>query len=97
MHFIKYDLLHQTKHTYKIPTEGQKGVAATLRGLLLKSYSVTASSSLGCIGWTCLLYTSDAADEEFRVDLGGRRIIKKKRDGLLGTFMLLCLTLNNTG
>src|SRR5664279_5406688 len=27
---------------------------------------------------TCLLYTSDAADEEDSVDLGGRRIIKKK-------------------
>ena len=26
----------------------------------------------------CLLYTSDAADELCRVDLGGRRIIKKK-------------------
>ena len=26
----------------------------------------------------CLLYTSDAADERSRVDLGGRRIIKKK-------------------
>ena len=26
----------------------------------------------------CLLYTSDAADERFSVDLGGRRIIKKK-------------------
>ena len=31
------------------------------------------------ISWTCLLYTSDAADEEDSVDLGGRRIIKKKR------------------
>ena len=34
----------------------------------------------------CLLYTSDAADERSSVDLGGRRIIKKKnryeRDGL---------------
>src|SRR5664280_3288637 len=31
--------------------------------------------------WTtaCLLYTSDAADEEDSVDLGGRRIIKKKK------------------
>eukprot|EP00658_Telonema_sp_P-2_P067307 TRINITY_DN5622_c0_g1_i2.p1 TRINITY_DN5622_c0_g1~~TRINITY_DN5622_c0_g1_i2.p1 ORF type:complete len:589 (-),score=142.27 TRINITY_DN5622_c0_g1_i2:57-1823(-) len=28
---------------------------------------------------TCLLYTSDAADEEDSVDLGGRRIIKKKK------------------
>src|SRR5665811_15579 len=26
----------------------------------------------------CLLYTSDAADDLTRVDLGGRRIIKKK-------------------
>ena len=28
--------------------------------------------------WGCLLYTSDAADERSSVDLGGRRIIKKK-------------------
>ena len=28
--------------------------------------------------WLCLLYTSDAADERSSVDLGGRRIIKKK-------------------
>src|SRR5678816_2863164 len=27
---------------------------------------------------SCLLYTSDAADERSSVDLGGRRIIKKK-------------------
>ena len=27
--------------------------------------------------YSCLLYTSDAADEEDSVDLGGRRIIKK--------------------
>ena len=29
-------------------------------------------------GDLCLLYTSDAADERSSVDLGGRRIIKKK-------------------
>ena len=29
----------------------------------------------------CLLYTSDAADDSLRVDLGGRRIIKKKNSG----------------
>src|SRR5665648_1291724 len=29
--------------------------------------------------YSCLLYTSDAADEEDSVDLGGRRIIKKKK------------------
>src|SRR5450756_646613 len=28
--------------------------------------------------WSCLLYTSDAADDLLCVDLGGRRIIKKK-------------------
>ena len=28
---------------------------------------------------TCLLYTSDAADEEDRVDLGGPRLLKKKK------------------
>ena len=33
-------------------------------------------ASLQCAG--CLLYTSDAADERSSVDLGGRRIIKKK-------------------
>src|SRR5665648_1123832 len=31
------------------------------------------------LGDICLLYTSDAADEEDSVDLGGRRIIKKKK------------------
>ena len=35
----------------------------------------------GCV---CLLYTSDAADERSSVDLGGRRIIKKKKSVKLG-------------
>ena len=30
------------------------------------------------VAQVCLLYTSDAADERSSVDLGGRRIIKKK-------------------
>ena len=30
--------------------------------------------------YLCLLYTSDAADERSSVDLGGRRIIKKKKE-----------------
>ena len=34
-------------------------------------------ATLGRFG--CLLYTSDAADERSSVDLGGRRIIKKKK------------------
>ena len=31
---------------------------------------------------SCLLYTSDAADERSSVDLGGRRIIKKKKKNI---------------
>ena len=34
---------------------------------------------IGDLRFICLLYTSDAADEEDSVDLGGRRIIKKKK------------------
>ena len=30
----------------------------------------------------CLLYTSDAADERSSVDLGGRRIIKNKKNDI---------------
>ena len=32
------------------------------------------------VPYGCLLYTSDAADERSSVDLGGRRIIKKKKN-----------------
>ena len=39
--------------------------------------SFVGSKSLYTI---CLLYTSDAADERSSVDLGGRRIIKKKKN-----------------
>ena len=39
----------------------------------------------------CLLYTSDAADERSSVDLGGRRIIKKKKNTTLHS-----LSHNNT-
>ena len=31
------------------------------------------------LAYSCLLYTSDAADERSSVDLGGRRLIKKKK------------------
>ena len=35
---------------------------------------------------SCLLYTSDAADEEDSVDLGGRRIIKKVNKARISKF-----------
>ena len=45
---------------------------------LLRSHLSAFCFSDGRIGSPCLLYTSDAADERSSVDLGGRRIIKKK-------------------
>ena len=38
----------------------------------------TRKRRLTSVSQLCLLYTSDAADERSSVDLGGRRIIKKK-------------------
>ena len=41
---------------------------------------VCAKLRMSSIICGCLLYTSDAADERSSVDLGGRRIIKKKKN-----------------
>ena len=45
--------------------------------ITLSSWKLSEEKHVGLIG-ACLLYTSDAADERSSVDLGGRRIIKKK-------------------
>src|SRR5678815_6125837 len=45
---------------------------------MFKGYRVQHNNILGPYKG-CLLYTSDAADERSSVDLGGRRIIKKKK------------------
>ena len=53
--------------------------------LITSSTSLIISGSSAEVGSSksmilgCLLYTSDAADERSSVDLGGRRIIKKKK------------------
>ena len=41
-----------------------------------------AKAEMEWLKWknTCLLYTFDAADDRLCVDLGGRRIIKKKKN-----------------
>eukprot|EP00658_Telonema_sp_P-2_P041933 TRINITY_DN30049_c0_g1_i1.p1 TRINITY_DN30049_c0_g1~~TRINITY_DN30049_c0_g1_i1.p1 ORF type:complete len:173 (+),score=28.31 TRINITY_DN30049_c0_g1_i1:393-911(+) len=46
-------------------------------------FTLPLNPTMECTGliFSCLLYTSDAADEEDSVDLGGRRIIKKKIQG----------------
>src|SRR5674536_399381 len=48
-------------------------------GVLIWFFQFFLFPSYGVVSYpSCLLYTSDAADEEDSVDLGGRRIIKKK-------------------
>ena len=51
--------------------------ATILATIALRSAASRASTSKPGTSGTCLLYTSDAADERSSVDLGGRRIIKK--------------------
>ena len=43
-----------------------------------EDYALTPATESVILPAGCLLYTSDAADERSSVDLGGRRIIKKK-------------------
>ena len=61
---------------------GCKGVISVVANIIPRQISEICDFALsGSINHanTCLLYTSDAADEEDSVDLGGRRIIKKKK------------------
>eukprot|EP00658_Telonema_sp_P-2_P008174 TRINITY_DN13067_c0_g1_i3.p1 TRINITY_DN13067_c0_g1~~TRINITY_DN13067_c0_g1_i3.p1 ORF type:complete len:196 (-),score=54.03 TRINITY_DN13067_c0_g1_i3:49-552(-) len=53
-------------------------------GDLLNSDLDVFSPAPSAMPSNCLLYTSDAADEEDSVDLGGRRIIKKKKNKKIG-------------
>ena len=51
----------------------------TFVGLLVSLFlTISGSTILNMWYDSCLLYTSDAAEERSSVDLGGRRIIKKK-------------------
>src|SRR5678815_1066850 len=64
-----------------------EGGASSVQTLTNKTLDAEGTGNLITIPFTvfwpaavcdCLLYTSDAADERSSVDLGGRRIIKKK-------------------
>src|SRR5664279_2138440 len=65
------------RHARDYPRTGPEKRA----GSAFAPLSTRRSQQAPCAGlpYTCLLYTSDAADEEDSVDLGGRRIIKKKK------------------
>src|SRR5664279_5469614 len=54
--------LDRTRFVWPVTVDGVVALTAAQMSYLLEA---------------CLLYTSDAADEEDSVDLGGRRIIKK--------------------
>ena len=64
-----------------VAVSGRNGSGKTTVTRLLTGLEYPASGNIFFDGMdiTCLLYTSDAADEEDSVDLGGRRIIKKKK------------------
>eukprot|EP00828_Plagiopyla_frontata_P043795 TRINITY_DN6967_c0_g1_i2.p2 TRINITY_DN6967_c0_g1~~TRINITY_DN6967_c0_g1_i2.p2 ORF type:complete len:352 (+),score=62.38 TRINITY_DN6967_c0_g1_i2:1053-2108(+) len=59
----------------ELEQKGQKAKKKQIKSAFMEKYQVPDIESLS----TCLLYTSDAADEEDSVDLGGRRILKKKK------------------
>ena len=63
------DSLKGVRYVPEHPTSGNAMSVAQI------SRDIESIKNLGA----CLLYTSDAADERSSVDLGGRRIIKKKR------------------
>eukprot|EP00658_Telonema_sp_P-2_P032184 TRINITY_DN23892_c0_g1_i1.p1 TRINITY_DN23892_c0_g1~~TRINITY_DN23892_c0_g1_i1.p1 ORF type:complete len:120 (-),score=13.39 TRINITY_DN23892_c0_g1_i1:9-368(-) len=113
MRFYRLDLITRPAAIASAPaatcltTGGTSGPIATffMRGSLDSSYggylipgSIQVLRDM-TLRVCCLLYTSDAADEEDSVDLGGRRIIKKKKrdinhEMLVLTKLLSDLTIN---
>ena len=67
-------------YTYSYATLGEFLAWLTGWNLILEYGVACVAVAIGWSGYfnNCLLYTSDAADERSSVDLGGRRIIKKK-------------------
>ena len=58
------------------------GTAAAASSLRPERNSSVMRATSSAKPMRCLLYTSDAADERSSVDLGGRRIIKKKKKSM---------------
>ena len=62
-----------------LPPKIKREHGAQRRGALPEGLWSKCPSCEAVLYATCLLYTSDAADERSSVDLGGRRIIQKKK------------------
>src|SRR5678816_311116 len=80
----KRDLIHFsvtiTEEDFDKLGDDEKQKQARLRKVIREGMEGMASElDVEQLVWVCLLYTSDAADERSSVDLGGRRIIKKKK------------------
>ena len=73
--FVFAHLLNVATHVDYYANSTRKGVWSSK-----KSFCYWDEPLIELAGKTCLLYTSDAADELDGVDLGGRRIIKKKKN-----------------
>ena len=75
--------IRDSNHDYQLPINYAEEENAC-HGFLYKQEFEVISKNISTqfaeveLSYSCLLYTSDAADERSSVDLGGRRIIKKK-------------------
>eukprot|EP00658_Telonema_sp_P-2_P014769 TRINITY_DN15639_c0_g1_i10.p1 TRINITY_DN15639_c0_g1~~TRINITY_DN15639_c0_g1_i10.p1 ORF type:complete len:251 (+),score=79.24 TRINITY_DN15639_c0_g1_i10:643-1395(+) len=72
--YYKFQMGEMMHDRYSVYEVSGKGVFSNV----LRAKDCKKEGNEVCIK-ICLLYTSDAADEEDSVDLGGRRIIKKKK------------------
>ena len=81
---------------YKPTTPGRRGSSVSDFVELTRSTPekslLAPKSKTGGRNNTCLLYTSDAADERSSVDLGGRRIIQKNTKKKKQTRLMVHLT-----
>ena len=75
IHYMHDKYYYEAAEMALIDTDVRRTFATGIAGF---SHVVDSLSAIK-YAKVCLLYTSDAADEEDSVDLGGRRIIKKKK------------------
>src|SRR5665811_2612122 len=81
-HGTREDHIREIQMVREIPREENRHVAIIqdLQGPKVRVGSISEGMVELKEGKHCLLYTSDAADDLTRVDLGGRRIINKKKN-----------------